>query len=54
MRDWSAFHRLRKYQRKKEHAVGQRIKWERLAKLYWRYWHKVNGGHSPLWQGGDV
>lgn len=42
-------HRLRKYQRKKDRARGDRVKWNRLATLYWRYWHKVYGGHQPLW-----
>ena len=42
-------HRLRKYQRRKDRARGDRCKWNRLAELYWRYWFKVHGDHKPLW-----
>ena len=42
-------HRLRKYKRKKDAAVGT-DRWEWLARLYWRYWHKVHGGHQSLWR----
>jgi hypothetical protein len=47
-------HRLRKYQRKKDRARWKPEKWNRLAALYWRYWHKVYGPHQGLWaQEGD-
>ncbi len=42
-------HRLRKYQRRKDRARGKGAKWDCLAHLYWRYWHKVHGGHRALW-----
>jgi len=42
-------HRLRKYQRKKDRARGDRVKWNRLADLYWRYWHK-RYKHELLWR----
>lgn len=46
----SARHRLRKYQRRKDRARGNSAKWDRLALLYWRYWHKVHGQHACLWE----
>lgn len=42
-------HRLRKYQRRKDRARGNREKWNYLAMLYWRYWFKVHGEHGRLW-----
>lgn len=36
--------RLRKYARKKFRASDPQ------ALLYWRYWHKVYGEHTPLWK----
>jgi hypothetical protein len=41
-----ARNRLRKYARKKFRASDPR------GLLFWRYWHKVNGGHRMIW--GDL
>lgn len=40
-------HRLRKYLRKKRRATTARF--DRLARLYWRYHFKVYGPHINLW-----
>jgi hypothetical protein len=50
MVSWGDKHRLRKYGRKKDAARGK-AGWDRLARLYWRYWHKVHAGHTLLWAG---
>lgn len=44
------FCRLRKYRRKKLNAVGDPQKWDRLARLYWRYHYQVYGPHVNLWK----
>jgi hypothetical protein len=44
--------RLRKYLRKKRRARDPK-KFDRLARLYWRYHFKVYGGHIQLWSAGD-
>ena len=41
-------HRLRKYARKKFKQSDPQ------ALLYWRYWHKLYGGHQPLWDVGEA
>jgi hypothetical protein len=41
-------HRLRKYERKKRKARDPQ-KFNRLARLYWRYHFKVHGPHACLW-----
>lgn len=43
MRNAYIVHRLRKYRRKKFRASDP------LALRYWRYWHKLYGGHASLW-----
>ncbi len=40
--------RLRKYRRKKLRASDP-VKFDRLAKLYWRYHRQVYGKHVNLW-----
>lgn len=40
--------RLRKYLRKKRRAKVP-AKFDRLARLYWRYHFKVHGPHVNLW-----
>lgn len=47
MRDAYISHRLRKYRRKK---FGRS---DPLALKYWRYWHKLHGGHALLWAMDD-
>lgn len=42
-------HRLRKYKRRKDNAVGDSKKWTRLSLLYWRYWFLVHGDPVCLW-----
>lgn len=46
----SNLHRLRKYRRKKQRASDP-AKFERLARLYWRYHFKVYGQHQLIWSG---
>jgi len=41
--------RLRKYRRKQAAARGNPKKWDRLARLSWRYHFKVHGPHINLW-----
>ena len=40
--------RLRKYLRKKRRATDP-AKFDRLARLYWRYHRQVHGNHVCLW-----
>lgn len=41
--------RLRKYRRRKLRTKDP-VKFARLARLYWRYHHKVHGPVQNLWQ----
>lgn len=46
--NWTNFHRLRKYKRKKESDIN------RWAHLYWRYHFKFYGDHIDLWELDNV
>lgn len=43
MRNAYLVHRLRKYARKKFRRSDPQ------AVLYWRYWHRLYGGHALIW-----
>jgi hypothetical protein len=44
----SKVHRLRKYGRRKRRATDP-VKFNRLARLYWRYHRQVYGDPANLW-----